>query len=239
MKLESQTTCVSIIIPTMNEANSIERVIKDIQSFGGLLPNYEVVVVDSSSVDGTAEIVGELSKEDPRVKIYPIDERGYGSALLEGAKHSKGDLLVVFDSTGRFSASEVPKLIQPLMKSEADLVLSSKSPRTRKGAHLGLLQRLGSLMLSLSFWILIGIRLSDPVPELMSLRRSVFQQLQPTSKDWVIGIEIISKAVGTGLRIEEVPVSYRYRWPPDMTYRHPWRHGFTILNEIIRGSVHS
>jgi glycosyltransferase involved in cell wall biosynthesis len=231
--------CVSIIIPTMNEVNSIESVIRDIQSFGGLLPNYEVVVVDSSSVDGTAEIVGELSKEDPHIRIYSVGELGYGPALLEGVKRSRGDLLVVFDSTGRFSASEVLKLIQPIMKSEADLVLSSKSPRTKRRAHIGLLQRLGSLMLSLSFWLIIGIRLSDPVPDLMSLRRSVFQQLQPTSKDWTIGIEIISKAVGIGLRIEEVPVSYRYRWPPNITYRYRWRHGFTILSEMIKGSIHA
>ncbi|HUK63207.1 MAG TPA: glycosyltransferase family 2 protein, partial [Dongiaceae bacterium] len=118
---------VSVIIPTYNEAASIARILAEIPH-GQVC---EVIVVDSESTDGTAEIA---AREGARVVHEP--RRGYGRACLTGIAHvSAPDVVVFLDGDYSDRPSEMPRLLAPLESGAADLVIGSRlAGERRRGA---------------------------------------------------------------------------------------------------------
>ena len=113
-------TGVSIVIPTMNEEETISDVIsKAKKTLEDLNLPYEIVVVDNSS-DKTPEIAESLG-----AKVIK-GVKGYGKAYIEGFKVAKGDYIVMLDADGTYNPEEIPKLLEPLIKNEADVVLGSR-----------------------------------------------------------------------------------------------------------------
>jgi dolichol-phosphate mannosyltransferase len=89
----------ALVVPTLNEAGNIERLLKKVQSVLDPLDRpYEVIVVDDGSSDGTPEIVQQYAERDPRVRLLSrLHERGLAGAVLHGWNHSDADLLGVID----------------------------------------------------------------------------------------------------------------------------------------------
>lgn len=110
---------VSIIIPVLNEEDSIGNIINLIRSTN--LESYEIIVVDGGSVDGTFEIV-----EDKNVDVVFQNKKGYINALFEGTKASKGDYIVWFDGDFTYNPKDIPVILNVLKKWDADHVIGSR-----------------------------------------------------------------------------------------------------------------
>lgn len=234
MVKSDEETQISIVVPTLNEADSISFVLRDLENLSRIYPNLEIVIVDSSSFDGTPEIVNELSIRNPNIKLISVKHMGYGAALVEGMKRVKGGIIVTFDGDGDFAAMDIPKLIQPLLKAQADLVLGSRYLGEIRPGSISLLHKFGNKLLSLLFRLLFGIKISDSQTTLKALTKATFVKVQPQGLDFSISTELVSKAIRAGLRIMEVPVTYRPRF---VSYSRVsiWRNLLHILFKLIRG----
>jgi glycosyltransferase involved in cell wall biosynthesis len=190
---------VSVVIPTHNEAQSIGRVLAE-------LPAEivtEVLVVDSNSTDGTAEIASKMG-----ARVLPEPRRGYGRACLTGlAAATNPDVVVFLDGDYSDRPDELPLLLNPIIDGHADITLGSRlGTQSNHGAmawHAVFGNRLAAALIRL----LYGARISDLGP-FRAARADVLRRLELQENTYGWAVEIILKGTLGGFRIVEVPVSY-------------------------------
>ena len=193
-----------VIIPAFNEARAIGRVIGDIP--GDLVD--EVVVVNNASTDETeknARAAGATVVREPR--------QGYGYACLRGieyAKKKEPDIIVFLDGDYSDHPDEMPRLVDPIRKDEADFVVGSRiRGETEPGAMLPQAEIGNRVACTLMRWIW-GADYTDLGPfRAIRFRDLLALNMQDKTFGWTIEMQI--KAIEAGLRVEEVPVSYRRR----------------------------
>jgi len=193
---------VSVIIPTHNEAQAIERVLAD------LPPDLttEVMVVDSNSNDGTPEIAAKMG-----ARVVQEPRRGYGQACLTGlAAANSPDVVVFLDGDYSDRPSELPILLAPIIEGRADITLGSRLQGRRSAGALPWHQALGNRLAARLIRLLYGVEISDLGP-FRAARADVLRSLalEETTYGWAV--EMILKGALAGFRVVEVPVSYHQR----------------------------
>jgi glycosyltransferase involved in cell wall biosynthesis len=193
---------VSVIIPVLNEEQSIAAVIAEIPRER----TQEIIVVDNGSTDRTSEIASNLG-----TKVVEEPRRGYGFACLKGiASLNNPDIVVFLDGDYSDFPSEMPMLIDPIEQNRADLVIGSRSlGNMEKNAHPPHAQ-FGNWFATTLIRFFLGYRYSDLGP-FRAIRYSSLQSLQMEDQTWGWTVEMQVKAIRKKLRILEVPVSYRKR----------------------------
>jgi glycosyltransferase involved in cell wall biosynthesis len=205
---------VSLIIPALDEAESLPSVLGEVRP--GLV--QQVIVVDNGSSDSTAEAArtgGAQVVDEPR--------RGYGFACAAGTAAADGEVLVFMDGDGSFMPAELPVLLEPLLRDEADLVLGSRLQG--QAANMPAHQWLGNLLF---VWLLrwrFGLQLTDLGP-FRAVRGGVLAELGMRERTHGWPLEMIVKAARRGKRIVEVPVTYR-----------PRHAGVSKVGGTLRGSM--
>jgi glycosyltransferase involved in cell wall biosynthesis len=193
---------VSVIIPTHNEAQAIERVLADLP----LDLTTEVIVVDSNSTDGTPEIAAGMG-----ARVIQEPRRGYGRACLTGfAAASSPDVVVFLDGDYSDRPSELPILLAPIIEGRADITLGSRLRERRSFGALPWHQELGNRLAAGMIRVLYGLEISDLGP-FRAGRAEVLRSLalEETTYGWAV--EMILKGALAGFRVVEVPVSYYSR----------------------------
>jgi glycosyltransferase involved in cell wall biosynthesis len=219
---------VSVIIPTHNEAQAIGRVLSELPA--DLVT--EVIVVDSNSNDGTAEIARKMG-----ARVVKEPRRGYGRACLTGLAHvTAPDVVVFLDGDYSDRPSELPILLAPIVHGQADITLGSRlGPKHIPGAlpwHAAFGNRLAAALINLMY----GLKISDLGP-FRAGRADVIRglALQETTYGWAV--EMILKGALAGFRIVEVPVSYHPRIGKSKisgTLKGTVGAGWFILSRIVR-----
>lgn len=193
---------VSIIIPTHNEADAIQRVLADIPS--NLVA--EVIVVDSNSNDGTPEIAGRMG-----ARIIHEPRRGYGRACITGmASANSPDVIVFLDGDYSDRPSELPILLAPIIEGRADITIGSRLHERRSAGALPWHQVFGNRLAAGLIGLLYGLKLTDLGP-FRAGRADVLRSLalEETTYGWPP--EMVIKGWLAGFRVVEVPVSYHPR----------------------------
>ena len=188
---------MSVIIPTHNEAQAIERVLADLPSD----LTTEVIVVDSNSNDGTPEIAARMG-----ARVVQEPRRGYGRACLTGlAAANSPDVVVFLDGDYSDRPAELPILLEPIIEWRADITLGSRQQRS--AGALPWHQVFGNRLAASLITLLYGLRISDLGP-FRAGRADVLRALalEETTYGWAV--EIILKGALAGYRVVEVPVSY-------------------------------
>ena len=113
MEIKNKNMSLSVVLPVYNEEKNIRGVVASIvKNLPSLVRDYEIIVVDDGSVDGTAEALEDLRLICGQMKVIRHEHnKGYGAALSSGFKASGKDLILVMDSDGQFDISEVKKLL--------------------------------------------------------------------------------------------------------------------------------
>ncbi len=200
----------TVVIPVFNERDSLPLVVADIPP--GLVS--EIVVVDNGSTDGSDRVARNLASGGGPGPVRLVREvrRGYGSACLAGLSALEAappDVVVFLDGDYSDHPEEMPALLSAI-EGGADLVIGS---RTRGKSEPGALlpqARAGNVVACLLIRLLYGHRFTDLGP-FRAIRWEACQRLGMRDRDFGWTCEMQVKALRAGLRIAEVPVSYRRR----------------------------
>ena len=190
---------VSVIIPTHNEAQAIERVLADLAT--DLVT--EVIVVDSNSTDGTPDIAARMGS-----RVIQEPRRGYGRACLTGlAAANSPDVVVFLDGDYSDRPSELSILLAPIVERRADITLGSRLQKQNSAGALPWHQAFGNRLAAGLINVLYGLDISDLGP-FRAGRADVLRtlDLEETTYGWAV--EMILKGAIAGFRMVEVPVSY-------------------------------
>jgi glycosyltransferase involved in cell wall biosynthesis len=190
---------VSVIIPTHNEALAIGRVLADLSA--DIVT--EVLVVDSNSTDGTADIAEAMG-----ARVLREPRRGYGRACLTGlAAASAPDVVVFLDGDYSDRPDELPLLLAPITEGKADITLGSRLAKPNIAGALPWHSALGNRLAAAMIRALYGQQISDLGP-FRAARSDVLRQLALEEETYGWAVEMILKGALGGFRIVEVPVSY-------------------------------
>ena len=195
---------VAVIIPAHNEERSLPMVLDAIPA--GLAE--EVVVVDNASTDRTAD----AARSRGATILFEL-RRGYGSACLRGMEHLvtlRPDVVVFLDADYSDHPQEMPRLLEPIADGDADLVIGSRVLGTRERGALLPQARAGNWLATRLIRMLYGGRFTDLGP-FRAVRFEALLALGMADRDFGWTAEMQVKALLRGLRVVEVPVSYRRR----------------------------
>jgi len=198
---------VDVVIPALDEERALPLVLRELAE---LRPGTvrRVVVADNGSRDGTADVAraaGALVVHEPR--------RGYGAACLRALAllaSDPPDVVVFLDGDHSDYASELPLLVAPLARGEADLVIGSRVAGRRERGALTVQQRVGNALACGALRLFYRARYTDLGP-FRAIRWAALEQLRMDDRDYGWTVEMQVKAARVRLRHAEVPVSYRRR----------------------------
>lgn len=192
----------AVIIPVLNEEQSIGAVLRDIPADLA----QDVIVVDNGSTDRTAEVAASFG-----AKVVLEPSRGYGSSCLRGiAALKEPDVVVFLDGDYSDYPEEMSLLLQPILLNQADLVIGSRILGRQERGALPVHARFGNKLASLLIRIFFRHHFTDLGPFRAIRYHSLLDlQMQDRNFGWTVEMQI--KAIRKGLRIVEVPVSYRKR----------------------------
>jgi len=220
---------LAIVVPTLNEAKSVGRVLDEVfEVLKG--EKFTVVVVDGRSTDGTDEIARRKG-----AKVIYQRNNGYGDALRTGFLYARrrlhANVIVMMDADLTYDAKDIPRLVEPILKGEADLIVGNRFVGMQKGA-MPFVNRVGNRWLSWFARATLRLKVHDTQCGLRAFRSELVGCLDLEAEGMPLAIEMLSEAKFARARIGEVPVTYRRR--VGATKLNPLRDGLRILGIIIR-----
>ena len=202
----------SVIIPAYNEEKTVARAIRETAAvFDPLKKEYEIIIVDDGSTDGTADIVGSLSEELPFVRLLKHEEnRGKGGAVRTGVMNASGELVLFMDSDLSTHPAEAPAFIAKM--GESDIVIGS---RRIPGAVIAKPQpwyrSLSGRTINFIIRHFLKLPHRDTQCGFKMFRReaaqNIFQDMSPSR--WTFDAEILMRAYAHEYRVEELPITWR------------------------------
>jgi glycosyltransferase involved in cell wall biosynthesis len=199
---------LSILMPVYNERERVERAIAEVLATK-LPTDFELIVVDDGSTDGTREILRD-GDWDGRVRLYEHPHnQGKGAAVKTALTHAEGDYAAIFDADLEYAPEDLALLMPPLLDGRANV---SFGVRAFDGytSH-SFLFVMGNKGVTLVCNLLYNVYLRDIMTCHKMIRTDLFRDLQLDSAGFAIEPEITARLVQRGERIYEVPVSYRAR----------------------------
>lgn len=204
MNVISVSPTISVVIPTMNEEGSVGAMVQSSRAaLEGI--EHEIIIVDNSHDNTPTEAIRAGAKV-----IKQIGPAGYGAALLQGFYWSKGKYVVFFDGDGTYDPADISKLVEPLLKEEADLVNGDRFFKMEKGA-MSLGNRIGNVLLTWMGNLLFHMQIKDSQSGMKAFRRDMLMRVTLWERDFPFASEILAEASKVGMRVGEVGITYRRR----------------------------
>jgi glycosyltransferase involved in cell wall biosynthesis len=217
---------ITVIIPTLDEEETIEECITTINSIFVAEGLKGEIIVSDSSTDRTADIANTLG-----AKVIHPSKKGYGAAYLTALPHARGKYIVMADGDGTYDFSEIPKFLMAL-DAGADMVIGSRFLGTiLPGAMAPLHRYIGNPLLTRMVNVLFKSHFSDVHSGFRALKRSALERLTLSTVGMEFATEMIIQAWRAGLTITEIPIIYRPRRSPSKlhSFADGWRHVRFVL----------
>ena len=194
---------LSIFFPCHNERENVPVLVeKTTGILNGIKADWEIIVVDDGSVDGTGQVADELSRKDERIRVvhHPTN-LGYGAALQSGFRAAKKELVFYTDGDAQFDVSELPPLIGLI--GEYDIVSCYRRKRQDN-----LIRRINGWGWTNLVCLVFGMRLRDIDCAFKLYRRSIFDNIEMVSTGALIDTEILARAIRKGYKVAQRPVNH-------------------------------
>ena len=191
---------IAVLIPTLNEGESIKRVIESIPDIENA--DARVYVIDGCSTDGTQEnavTAGATLIEEPR--------KGYGRAYRTGLERIKADIYVTLDGDNSYPAEEIPRLVKKLIEGGYDFISGFRRPL--KGS-MSLSHRLGNSGLSFLTNLLFGFRIKDSQSGMWIFTKELLRKMELHGDGMFFSIEIKLEACKNG-KFKEIRIPLKPR----------------------------
>jgi glycosyltransferase involved in cell wall biosynthesis len=207
---------ISAFFPTYNELDNIPVMVDRMRSvLNKLSREWEIIIVDDGSTDGTSDLADRLSEADPRVRVVHHGEnQGFGAALRSGIEASRMELIFYTDSDNQFDVEELAGFLPPLR--EADLVVGYRVDRQDPPLRL-FVARVYNLMIRLMF----GLNVKDIDCSFKLGKRHLLQSFRLLANTGLGDAELLLKAKRRGARIVELPVKHFHRTLGSVSYELP------------------
>src|SRR5690348_16707888 len=224
---------LSILMPVYNERERVERAIAEVLDTQ-LPTEFELIVVDDGSTDGTREILRDLSRTHPpdRVRLFEHPEnRGKGAAIQTALAEARGDYSAIFDADLEYDPTDLGLLMPPLLDGRTNACFGVRA-FDGYTSH-SFLFVLGNKGVTLACNVLFNVYLHDIMTSHKMIRTDVFRSLALRSPGFAIEPEITARLVQHGERIFEVPVHYRAR-ATEEGKKLTAVDGFRVLGTLLR-----
>ncbi len=198
-----QTESISALFPVFNDRVNLQSSLENwISVLNNLNRDYEILLIDDASSDGTADLAQNLGEKNPRVRLLRHEARGgFGACLRTGLAAAQYPLLLISTCDGRYQPADLTRLLQWIDK--VHLVAGYRTVASKR------YQRNWSEMIFR--WInriIFGLRLKDPECWFLLARRSIFERIPIQSTGPFAFAEILAKANFLGCLMSEVSVSF-------------------------------
>jgi glycosyltransferase involved in cell wall biosynthesis len=220
---EANAPEVSIVIPCLNEENSIgivvEKAKRAIEMMG---VSGEVIVADNGSTDRSVEIA--LSKG---ARVVHVAQKGYGNALRGGIEAARGRIIVIGDADDSYDFLEAPKLVAKI-KEGYDLVVGSRFKGRILPGAMPWTSKIGNPIMTFTLNLLFKVNTSDSQSGMRAFTKEAYRKMQLQATGMEFASEMLIKAGKAKLKIAEVPITLhpdkRGRPPHLRPIRDGWRH---------------
>lgn len=224
---------IFIIIPAYNEKHRIINTLNDLLKY-----DYQIIVVDDCSIDNTYQKVkGFIQEKNLSNKITLLKHRinrGQGAALQTGtnlALKKDAKIIVHFDADGQFLAQEIQNCLQPILDSQADIVLGSRF--LQKNYSMPWLKKyLIHPISKLINYFFTGLKLTDAHCGFRAMHKQTAQKIQITQDRMSHNTEIIAQIKKLNLKYKEIPVTVIYH-----EFGQGINGGFKIVKELFLGKL--
>jgi len=225
---------LSVVIPCYNERSTIAQILSRVAEIPVV---HEIIVVDDCSKDGTRDLLQTILErwpaEAPPLRVFHQPEnRGKGAALRTGFAHATGTLTIVQDADLEYDPREYPKLIQPILDGDADVVYGSRFAGFPRRV-LYFWHAMGNHFLTLLSNMATNINLTDMETCYKVFKTEVLQSIPLRSNRFGFEPEITAKIARLGCRIYEVPISYHGRSYAEGK-KIGWKDGIQALAIILK-----
>jgi glycosyltransferase involved in cell wall biosynthesis len=226
---------LSILIPVYNERFFAEELLEKVLAVPfqeGI--QIELVVVDDCSTDGTQAILQRIAEREPRIRLFRHEKnQGKGAAVRTAIREARGDVVVIQDADLEYDPAELPRLLEPILAGQADVVFGSRFLTYHHRRVLYFWHHIGNNVLTLLSNMFTNLDLTDMETCYKLTRASILKSIPIRSDRFGIEPELTAKFAKRNCRIFEVPISYRGR-----TYREGkkinWKDGCKAILAILR-----
>jgi len=218
---------IIVCVPAYNEARHIENIVRDAKPYC-----TEVIVCDDGSVDNT----GELARAAGATVIRHESNRGYGAAiktLFNTAKIRNADIMITFDSDGQHDPHEIPKIVEPILKQEADIVIGSRFLTADDKKKVPSYRSFGIKTITKFVHAASYDHITDSQNGFRAYGRNAISKLDLYDDGMAVSTEILIKAKENNLTIKEVPITVTYD-VEDASTHSPISHGASVMNSVIQ-----
>jgi len=207
---------ISVFFPCFNDSKSIKKLVHD--SFivlKKITPNHEVIVIDDYSTDNSREVLTNLSKKYPKLKlVFHKKNLGYGGALRSGFKNSSKNLVFYTDGDGQYDVKELPILLL-LMTKDVDFVNGIKMSRHDPTYRIFI----GNLYSFVARWLFF-LPTYDVDCDFRLIKRQILKKIHLKSNSGSICVELVKKAQRAGAKFRQVSIHHRERrWGQSQFFR--------------------
>jgi len=221
---------LSILMPVYNERERVDRAIAEVLETE-LPAEFELIVVDDGSTDGTSEILRE-GNWDGRVRLFEHPEnRGKGAAVQTALSHAEGEFAAIFDADLEYDPGDLALLMPPLLDGRSNACFGVRA-FDGYTSH-SFLYVLGNKGVTLACNVLFNVYLHDIMTCHKMIRTDLFRSLPLRAPGFAIEPEITARLVQRGERIFEVPVHYRAR-ATEEGKKLTALDGFRVIGTLVR-----
>jgi dolichol-phosphate mannosyltransferase len=203
---------VAVVVPTLNEAANVERLVEKLSVvLAGR--GWEVVFVDDNSADGTSDLVRRIGRTSRHVRIVQrVGRRGLSSAVIEGILATAAPVIAVMDGDLQHSEDALPRLIDAIESGEAEVAVGTRYVEGGGTGDWDAGRVRMSRLATRAGQIALGTNVSDPMSGFFAIRRDAFERALPrlSAIGFKILIDILASAPTT-LKVTEVPYHFRSR----------------------------
>jgi hypothetical protein len=217
------TVEVSVVIPCLNEANSLAFCVdKAVNAFRAAGLSGEVIVADNGSTDGSIQIA-----EEHGARVVRVPERGYGAALRAGIAAASGSFIIMGDADDSYDFTDVPRFVEKLREG-FDIVMGNRfRGGIKPGAMPPLHKYFGNPGLTALLNTFFHAHIGDSYCGMRGFTRGLYDRLDLRSSGMEFALEMIIKSAQIGARISEIPIilwpDKRGRAPHLRSFRDGWR----------------